>query len=128
MGIVAGGIASLLYGGYLGQASLHLLLVFPVVTATGFWGFAGSILLFGGSILLFFSFVHPNTAMTDRPWEKQNHDFTEKRPRVRTGGVVLIGPVPIMWGSDGRMALLSLLASILMVIILLGLAYGYLWG
>jgi uncharacterized protein (TIGR00304 family) len=49
------------------------------------------------------------------------------QPKVRGGGVVLIGPIPIIFGSDKKSAIiLSVLAIIIMVIALIAIFSGYL--
>jgi uncharacterized protein (TIGR00304 family) len=42
---------------------------------------------------------------------------SQARPKI--GGVVLIGPVPIIFGSDKRMALIAAAIAIMMLAILL---------
>ena len=41
----------------------------------------------------------------------------EPRTRVKTGGVVFIGPIPIIWGSDKNIAYIMALVALIIVII-----------
>jgi uncharacterized protein (TIGR00304 family) len=52
----------------------------------------------------------------------ESQDTDKTRTETKYGGVVLIGPVPIAFGSERRIALAMLVAGIVVaVIILLGL-------
>ena len=46
---------------------------------------------------------------------------TAQKPRssIRTGGVIFIGPIPIIWGSDKKIAYIMALVSVVLVIIFL---------
>ncbi len=46
----------------------------------------------------------------------------EKGGRVRGGGVVMIGPIPIIFGSDARWASVAIVLAI--VLLALGLVFG----
>jgi uncharacterized protein (TIGR00304 family) len=106
-----------------GEARVELVLIFPV-----FSGSSGLFLL--GIVLILLSFIIGFTLLAmaqaellnaaDGQVESQGIDKT--RTETKYGGVVLIGPVPIAFGSERRIALAMLVAGIVVaVIILLGL-------
>ena len=41
----------------------------------------------------------------------------EKRPEVKGGGVILIGPIPIIFGSDARWASIAIVLAIVLIVI-----------
>lgn len=105
-----------------GEADVSLVLIFPV-----FSGSSGLFLLGVGLIVLgllsgFAMMLHGQrepAASRVAPMGKENvHEGPEKN--VRIGGVALIGPIPIAYGSDKGMALaMMVLAIIVMAVILL---------
>ncbi|MDZ4171485.1 MAG: TIGR00304 family protein [Methanobacteriaceae archaeon] len=66
---------------------------------------AGFFLIFIGSIL--------QTAISD------NSDENSTKSEIKTGGVILIGPIPIIFGNDKNM----LVTGVIMAIILMAIAY-----
>ncbi|MDP1552031.1 MAG: TIGR00304 family protein [Methanobacteriaceae archaeon] len=61
--------------------------------------------MFIGSIL--------QTAISD------NSDENSTKSEIKTGGVILIGPIPIIFGNDKNM----LVTGVIMAIILMAIAY-----
>jgi uncharacterized protein (TIGR00304 family) len=121
--IFVAGIAVIALAVATGEARVELVLIFPV-----FSGSSGLFLL--GVVLILLSFITGFALLalaqaellkaSDGSVESQDTDKT--RTETKYGGVVLIGPVPIAFGSERRIALAMLVAGIVVaVIILLGL-------
>lgn len=91
-----------------GEVELYLFLIFPVLKADGAFGAASLLFAFAAVVVIFLSFFIPVPKGSTRPPE---------RPSV--GGVVLIGPIPIVLGSDRRTALLALVVGLAALIIML---------
>ena len=49
----------------------------------------------------------------------QDGPYASTKPTIRTGGVLFIGPIPIIWGSDKRIAYIMALVSVVLVVIFL---------
>lgn len=93
---LAGGAGLVAFSLLQGGASVALLVIFPVVTGSSLTFLAGVILLFVG----FFSMPF---GLADR-WEDDEPPTPSTTPalasrQVAGGGFVLIGPVPILFGS-----------------------------
>ncbi len=43
----------------------------------------------------------------------------ERRGNVKGGGVILIGPIPIVFGSDARWASVAIVLAILLIVVVL---------
>jgi uncharacterized protein (TIGR00304 family) len=43
----------------------------------------------------------------------------EKRTEVRGGGIIMIGPIPIIFGSDARWASAAIVLAIVLIVIVL---------
>lgn len=106
------------------EAEVSLFLIFPV-----FSGSSGLFLL--GTLLIVLSFIIGFLMLAMGQMELQTSGAwpgTMPEPRSGTkpvkkeyGGVVLIGPVPIAFGSSRTMALFMLVLGIVLAIILLGI-------
>jgi uncharacterized protein (TIGR00304 family) len=93
-----------------GEVELYLFLIFPVLMADGAFGAASLLLAFAAVVVIFLSFL---ILAPKGPLEPPQ--------RASVGGVVMIGPIPIVLGSDRRTALLALvigLASLIVILLL----------
>jgi uncharacterized protein (TIGR00304 family) len=114
-----GGIACIAASVATGEAEVDLVVIFPV-----FSGSSGLFLLGIGLIILSFLVGFAMLAMTQAelaanvvPPAMSQKPAVEKKTRY--GGVVLIGPVPIAFGSDKRTAVIMLVLGIAMAIALI---------
>lgn len=117
------GIAVIALAVATGEARVELVLIFPV-----FSGSSGLFLL--GVVLILLSFIAGFALLALAQAELlkasdgsvESQDIGKTKEETKYGGVVLIGPVPIAFGSERRIALAMLVAGIVVaVIILLGL-------
>lgn len=97
-----------------GDFDLYLFLGFvPVLTADTVRATAAILLLFFGFFVLVVSMYSLE--------EESGTSISEDPPRgsdaggIKTGGVVLIGPIPIVWGSDNRTAILVLVIALIIL-------------
>jgi uncharacterized protein (TIGR00304 family) len=104
-----------------GELKAALFLVFPVLYGVGLLAAAGILLLFVGVILLFASAV-PSTDRSQEkpviPTEPTDASQPSVERRTRFGGVVLVGPIPIVFGSDRRTAFWAMVAMALILVAL----------
>jgi len=121
--IFASGAAMIALAVASGEAEVSLILIFPLVSGSG-----GLFML--GTVLIVFSFVVGFAMLAMGQLEVQQAmlgqtgtgSVHEARPGTekKYGGVVLVGPIPIAFGSDRTIALVMLVVGIVMAIILLG--------
>mgnify|MGYP000995016798 CR=1 FL=1 len=96
-----------------GQVSLYLLFIIPVLTIAGPLGAAGALLLPAAILLLFLSLV---------PARPRGMELGAGDTKTRWGGVIMLGPIPIPFGSArGQWWLIPLAigAALLLLLILL---------
>jgi uncharacterized protein (TIGR00304 family) len=105
-----------------GDADVSLFLVFPVFSgssATFVLGTAFILLSFvSGFILL--AMGQAEAAGMDLQRTVEGVGGAGRQSRTRYGGVVLVGPVPIAFGSDQKIALAMLVVGIVVAVALLG--------
>ena len=92
-----------------GEIEIYLLLIFPVLKAEGAFGAAALLLAFASLLAITYSF-----------WTGVPRDRQEPSGRSSVGGVIMIGPIPIVLGSDRRTTMIALVMALvaLMIIIL----------
>lgn len=105
-GLVAAGVVLLAMAWAQGNVRVFLVLVVPVVVVEGPLGVLAVLAVVAGLVALFASAwagavgpappEHGQGDAGDRPGP------TAEASRRRSGGVVLLGPLPIVWGSDER--------------------------
>ncbi|MGQ9587164.1 MAG: TIGR00304 family membrane protein [Thermoplasmata archaeon] len=104
-----------------GEADVSLVVVFPVFTGS-------SAVFLLGTVLILLSFIVGFVMLAIGPvgveGTRTEPLITERKEqpdrRTQYGGLVLIGPLPIAFGSDKNLALLMLVLGVVLLIILLG--------
>lgn len=120
--IFVAGIACIAMAVATGEAEVNLVLIFPV-----FSGSSGLFLL--GVVLIIVSFLvgFAMLAMTQAEVSRQNAGALREIPehgtgtRTEYGGVIMVGPVPIAFGSNKKIATIMLVLGVAAVLVLVGL-------
>ncbi len=122
------GAGLLLYAIFSGEANVALLLIFPVIYGSGFYSLMGILLIMLGTFLLFLSPVESleREAMV-YPEESENW-YVENKEKTKFGGVIFIGPIPIVFGSDRNMLRFSIFIGLLMLSLLVIFYVLFLYG
>lgn len=112
------------------EGAVHLFLIFPVITVNSLFSGLGALFIFLTFILFFIGFAAgyelvgwdeisqspQQPARKGKPDGQEPHPHASKRVNIKGGGVVLIGPIPIIFGSDQRLTvILVALALAIMV-------------
>lgn len=125
---VAGG-AALALAAVRGEASLSLVVIVPVVTATGGLGALAILLLVAGFLVTFVAWpLHAAREVAAAPIDEPiGVQPPPPGPAARRwGGVLFLGPVPIVFGSDARVTRGMLLLGLILFLALLGLTVAFL--
>lgn len=94
-----------------GQARVGLFFVIPFVTGTGLLPLVGMLLVFAafvlwsiGTVRTFQEHAGDHGAWEAAPAREAQRGDEERGTRraAKSGGVILLGPIPIVWGSDRR--------------------------
>lgn len=93
---LVGGLALVGFAVARGEVHVALLLLVPVVYGTGVAATSGMLLLMAAGILWVIGGARD---AADRPEATPRADLAERAPDRRGGGVVLLGPIPIVWGD-----------------------------
>ena len=98
-----------------GEIETGFVVVFPFLAGSGIYAFLGFIFIFIAILLFVFGFatyVGPDEFEVD-------HDEHQpcKKASVKGGGVVLIGPIPVVFGSNWKIALIMMVVAIILVLV-----------
>jgi len=102
------------------QADVYLVFVIPVIVGTGPLAFLGIILVFAGFLLTFLLWP---ARFAEDPGNRDALPAPPEgaAPARRWGGVLFLGPIPLIFGSDPRMTRTMLLIGIVLFLALLAL-------
>jgi uncharacterized protein (TIGR00304 family) len=112
------------------EASLYLIVIVPVVVGTGPLALLGILFVFVGFFLTFFLWSAgtplPLMAPTEVPETPASEAAERVPPKRRWGGVVFLGPIPLVFGSDPQMTRLMLVLGGILFLALLALTIALL--
>lgn len=126
------GLGLLAWAAVQGDLSVHLFLVVPVVSGSSAPAALGMLLAMGGLVgwvLTGFPAV-TRARGPDAPDARREHSpdhdrspgadeppHPEARRETRGGGIILLGPIPIAWGSDRESLLAVVVAAIVLILV-----------
>ena len=97
-----------------GDIKAGIVVFIPFIVGSGIYAFLGFIFVLIATILFMFSFsriVKSNDFQVD---------FDEQQPSKKTsikgGGIVLIGPIPIVFGSNWKIAVILMVLALIIII------------
>jgi uncharacterized protein (TIGR00304 family) len=106
------GVVFLFLGFLNGEVDAGIFIIFPFVSGTGIYAFLGFVFIIVSIFLFligFFDFSQPGT------------DSSELKARKKTsfkgGGVVLIGPIPIVFASNWKIAVVLIILSLILIFV-----------
>lgn len=102
-----------------GEASAYLIFIVPAVVGTGPLAFLGILLVFLGFFLTFFLWSASAVPPIVGPMETPPGPPPETAKPRRWGGVVFLGPVPLVFGSDPQMTRMMLILGAILFFALL---------
>lgn len=115
------GVFFLGYGLFIGEVTIGLVVFIPFILSNGLFGFLGISCLFLSMLSIFF--ILPLSVSNHKPqyhqsgFENETFDSVSKKSKI--GGVVFLGPIPIVFGSDKKVTKSMILVSIIILIIIL---------
>jgi len=110
--LLAAGVALIVGSVLTEEGEVGLFLIFPFIVAHGWMGAAGGLMIFLSIICMFVSFWTSSSRPEGPVPTDPSQPSAETQDRKKYGGVVLIGPIPIVFGSDEKMARTMLMAAI----------------
>lgn len=105
-----------------GEADVALFVIIPVIYGSGIYLAIGIFLIFLSFILFFvFSAVGLKKEMSRK--EKTDHRGKKVKTESKYGGVIFIGPIPIIFGKDKSISKKMMYVGLVIAVILLFLYF-----
>ena len=109
------GIVFFAFGVFSGDVETGFVVVFPFIAGSGIYAFLGFIFVFISVLLFMFSF---NSSVGSNDFQADYDGYPPSRKTsIKGGGVVLIGPIPIVFGSNWKIAVVLMVLAICIIII-----------
>jgi len=139
--MLVGGIALIAIGVYTGEASVGIFLIFPFVMGSGVFSAVGVLLIIGAALVFIYD-LSKSFGAEGGSWEFVGFDDEEaeeeedgpegkdrgkgrgqgrktaRKGRIKGGGIVFIGPVPVVFGADKKWTEYMMILAILLVVAL----------
>ena len=94
------GIAFLFFGFLSGFVEVGIFFIIPYISGSGLFGFFGFIFIIASFFLFLFGLTN---LIGNENYEPEDSEFkTRKKTSIKSGGVILIGPIPIVFGSSWK--------------------------
>ena len=103
-------------GIFFGDVQTGIFVVFPFIAGSGIYAFLAIIFLFVSILFYILGFVVK--------YEK-NEMVNQEKTSVKGGGVVLIGPIPIVFGSNWKIAFVLMVVAIILIIVTFLVLYNF---
>ncbi len=107
-----GGVACIIAGVVTGEGEAGIFIIFPFIYGSGWLMLLGVALVFLSVGAFMFTALPSRTVGRMPPGRDPPH------PEKKAGGVILIGPIPVVIASDKKLALALLIVGIAAAIIL----------
>lgn len=98
--------------------TVYLALIFPVYVGSDIWGFFGILCVIGAFFVGFLGLI-PTRLPAGGPDSGRQGAPPSGGPEKRFGGVVMLGPIPIIVGSDVKMSVVAIVLAIVLMIVLI---------
>ena len=98
-----------------GDVEGGIIIIFPFISGSGIFALIGIIFIFLAILFYFYGFVNLQQTHEKYPYEKDAP--IERKTSVKGGGVVLVGPIPIVFGSSWKIALVLMVLALIIIIV-----------
>jgi uncharacterized protein (TIGR00304 family) len=98
-----------------GEGSASIVLIIPVFSGSGIFSFVG-VLCIMAALMIGFMGIAQKMAESEKSQPNEKKTPSDKKP-LKGGGVVLIGPIPIVFGSSPKAAMILMVMAIIIMIV-----------
>ena len=98
-----------------GDIKTGFVLIFPYIIGTGLFALLGTVFIVISLILFMFGVMGITIKSIDLQNDNENYE-KESKKIVKGGGVILIGPIPIVFGYNWKIAIIMTIFAIVIII------------
>jgi uncharacterized protein (TIGR00304 family) len=96
------------------EMEIGVVLIFPFMVGSGIYALLGFISIFIATMLFMIGFLSKFSS-DDLNVRKKDIHQTNKKTSVKGGGVILIGPIPIVFGTNWKIALMLMMLAMIAI-------------
>jgi uncharacterized protein (TIGR00304 family) len=112
-----------------GEDAFHLFLIFPIITVNSLLSGLGALFILLFFIFMFIGFASGYELVGWDEFQRENNGESKpkgqgggqpqktRKSRIEGGGVVLIGPIPIVFGSNQKLTLLIVIVTFAIMVV-----------
>jgi uncharacterized protein (TIGR00304 family) len=108
------GFTALIIGIINGTIQVGFFLIFPFLIGTGLYAFFGFVLICISLFLFMFGLHHKDMLSHNNQIKKEGYITTNNK--IHKSGVLLIGPIPIVFGSNWKPTIIMMIIAIIFII------------
>ena len=109
------GIIFFVMGFLSGDVETGIIVIFPFLSGSGIYPLLDFIFIFIAILLFIFGLA--NRAVSEGFDYEIGEPGKQKKTSIKGGGVVFIGPIPIVFGSNWKIALVMMVVAIILIIV-----------
>jgi len=109
------GIVFLFIGFILGDVEAGIFFIIPYISGSGLFGFFGFVFIIASIFLFLFGLTNFIENEINEPADSELK--SRKKTSIKGGGVILFGPIPIIFGSSWKIAIISIILAIILIIV-----------
>ena len=110
------GIVFFAFGLISGEVETGFIFVFPFLIGSGIYAFLGFVFIFIAILLFMFGFVS-SVGLNDFEFDIEDKHYSRRKSSVKGGGIVFIGPIPIAFGSNWKIAIMMIILAIVILLV-----------
>lgn len=99
-----------------GEVETGFVVIFPFLIGSGIYAFLGFTFVFIAIIFFMSGFVSRTIGTEDIEVPGEEQLRPRSKTSVKGGGVVLIGPIPIVFGSNWKIAVILMILAIILIV------------
>ena len=98
-----------------GEVETGIFFIFPFISGSGIYSFLGFIFIILSIFLFIFGFTNYSLKEDIQP---ENYEpKTSRKTSIKGGGVVLVGPIPIVFASNWKIAAVLMIIAIIIIVL-----------
>ncbi|MEF8879453.1 MAG: DUF131 domain-containing protein [Candidatus Thermoplasmatota archaeon] len=109
------GIGFFIWGIIEGDVEAGFFVIFPFVKGSGLYSLAGFICIFLSIVLFMMSFIQGYKTIPTSDEDFKNSEKTKSS--FKGGGLIMIGPIPIVFGSNWKIAVFLMVLGLVIMLV-----------
>lgn len=103
-----------------GEGKGGVVVIFPFFYGTGIFALFGVLCLMFGIVLFTISFFESSLKIEESDLKNEEYPFeriTKTDKKIKGGGLILIGPIPIIFGSDTKTTVIVVIVALIITVL-----------